>query len=73
MRLVTREFGLVGVKIEKGNSNSSVDAFVSSGFKLVADDEYGSDLTDAEIDLINERYSGEIQEYAVEWLGCYWE
>lgn len=74
MKLFTKEFGMVGVQVVKGSSNSCVDAFAESGSRYSQDgDGYNGDLDDVELDLINSEYSAEIQEWAVEILGCYWD
>lgn len=61
-------FGIVEVTIVKGNSNSAVDAYIEAGC-----DGFGNVLHDSTLDWLTDHYSAEIQEYAVENLGCYWE
>jgi hypothetical protein len=56
-------------EIVRGSTKSSVDAYIQSGYDLVLDRE----LDDEELDKLTDLYSAEIQAYAVEQLGCYWE
>jgi hypothetical protein len=67
MNVISKKFGEVSIEIDT-NTRSSVDAYASKGWK-----ENGDELDDSELDYLTDEFSAEIQEYAVENLGCYYD
>lgn len=59
MRLNNTKYGTVELEIQHGRT-SSVDSFIGAAYSETLDRE----LTDSEVEELNEEYTGEVQEYS---------